>query len=344
MKRYYYLLDGARFLAAFWVMNFHYLFGNGENSQLHWYRYGNLGVQVFFVISGFVIVQSMKGKTLREFATNRFLRLFPLFWVLCTVTYVLTILLPDTRYALHLSDYIRSMTMIGDVLNGIIGPAALIDPSYWTLTVELIFYVGIALFVSIFSHRNIRYFLLAWLLVSAGAFALQIDENFYVKLLLVRHAAYFIFGAALALIASGDGRTSWDRILDRALLVMSAVFATLIHTQSLPAYNTPNPRDAAIISMIHVAIFLGIILLVYLSRFVTSTRLIGALAVLGGLTYPLYLVHQRIGNMLIDLTTGIAPVSWLTLVICFEVIIIGIAYFLYEGDKRFRSWVLSFTP
>ncbi len=294
MKRYYSLLDLTRFFAAFWVMNFHYFFGNAENTQLHWYRYGNLGVQIFFVISGFVIVQSLKGKSLGEFAKGRFVRLFPLFWVLCTLTYILTIFLPDVRSSLHFSDYVRSMTMIGDVFNGIIGPAALIDPSYWTLTVELIFYVGIAMFVRLFTHGNIRYFLLVWLVISMAAFWLHIDENFYVKLALVRHASYFIFGASLALLAGGEARTTIQRALDGALLFSSALFVKL--------------------SMI-----------------------------VGGLTYPLYLLHQRIGNMLIDLTIGISPVSWFTLVICFEIIIIGTAYFLYLLDKRFRTYVQSFT-
>ena len=55
MKTHFSLLDAVRFFAAFWVMNFHYLFG--QTGDLEWYRYGNLGVQLFFIISGFVIVR-----------------------------------------------------------------------------------------------------------------------------------------------------------------------------------------------------------------------------------------------------------------------------------------------
>ncbi len=344
MKRYYYLLDGARFLAAFWVMNFHYLFGNAANSDLQWYRYGNLGVQIFFIISGFVIVQSLRGKSLTQFATNRFWRLFPLFWILCTATYILTIFLPDARHALLFTDYLRSMTMIGDVFDGIIGPATLIDPSYWTLTVELIFYIGIGLFVYFFSYRNIRYFLIVWLMLSMSAFALQVDENFYVKLLLVRHASYFIFGAALALVVMGEAHRVLHRITDRALVLASALFAIFIHTRALPAYTAPNPYDETILSVIHIVIFLSIPALVYLSGYVTNNRLIQGLAVAGGLTYPLYLLHQRIGNILIEQTSGFAPVSWLTLVLCFEAIIIGVAYFASVLDTRVRAWITHRVP
>ncbi|MBP9757659.1 MAG: acyltransferase [Candidatus Pacebacteria bacterium] len=341
MKHYYSLLDAVRFFAAFWVMNFHYFLSADPVPQLHWYRFGNLGVQLFFIISGFVIVHSLKGKTLKEFATGRFWRLFPLFWVLCTVTYALTIFLPDVRYALHFGDYIRTMTMLGDVFNGITGPTALIDPSYWTLTVELIFYAGIALFVKAAGHRNIRYFLLAWLVVSATAFLFHVDENFYVKLLLVRHASYFVFGSALALIVGKEAVGRSERLIDWSLLFTSALYATYIHTRSLPAYAIPNPNDAFVISLLHVGFFLCIPLLVYLSGYVTHARILQVLAILGGLTYPLYLLHQRIGNMMIDLLTSISPVSWFTLVICFEIVIIGVAYFVYVYEKKMRSWILK---
>lgn len=343
MKRYYYLLDGARFIAAFWVMNFHYLFGDGPSSELHWYRYGNLGVQVFFIISGFVIVGSLKGKSLKDFAAGRCIRLFPLFWFLCTITYLLVVLFPDARYTLDFTNYLRSMTMLNDALAGLLGPATLIDPSYWTLTVELIFYAGIALFVHLFSHRNIRYFLLAWFVLSVGALSLHVESNAFVKLLLVRHASYFIFGSALALLAANEAHTRFERLLDRTLLLVSACYATFIHTVSIPAYAAQNPSDAAIVACLHVGFFLVIPLLVYCSRYVTHVRAIQILTIAGGLTYPLYLLHQRIGNILIELTMGFTNMSWVTLIICFEIIMIGTAFLLYSVDARVRSRLLAWV-
>lgn len=341
MKQYFHLLDAVRFFAAFWVMNFHYLMGTEHNPALHWYRFGNLGVQLFFIISGFVIVQSIKGKTLQQFATGRFLRLFPLFWILCTLTYVTMLVFPDPKYTFYFTDYLRSMTMLGDVLNGIIGPATLIDPSYWTLTVELIFYAGIGMFVHLFTYSRIRVFLIGWLALSALAFALHIDENFYVKLLLVRHAAYFVFGSALALLATRDATTSLQRFCDWALLVGSALYATFIHTRALPAYAIPHAWDASIVTTLHIAFFVGVPLLVYFSRLVSRPRTVLALAILGGLTYPLYLLHQRFGNALINLISNSFDYSWLSLVVFFEVFIIIIAYLLYVFDTRVRAWVAS---
>ena len=337
-KIYYPLLDVLRFFAAFWVMNFHYLAGLELSTSLSWYRYGNLGVQLFFIISGFVIVQSLHGKTLEEFATGRFIRLFPLFWILCTATFLLTILVPHTSHV-SFHGYLANMTMIPDVINGFLGHGSLVDASYWTLTVELLFYIGIGLFCHIFSYKNIRYFLTVWLLFSAFAFMMHIDQNFYVKLFLVRHASYFIFGSALALIATKQAKNIFEKCLDWGLLVIAAVYSVLIHTRAIPAYVTPNPRDAGIITILLIIFFVAIPVIVYLSSYVKNPRLIRILAVIGGLTYPVYLLHQRVGNIAINYFTNRFNIPWNTFAIWFELVIIAAGYLIYVQDKKLRKWL-----
>ncbi len=337
MKARFSLLDALRFFAAFWVMNFHYLFG--QTGDLEWYRYGNLGVQLFFIISGFVIVQSLNGKTLKEFAVNRFLRLFPLFWILCTATYLLTLIIPHTS-TVNFTEYLRSMTMLGDLFNGIVGYTRLIDPSYWTLTVELIFYTGIAIFTYFFSNKNIRYFLGFWLVSSVIAFAFNVDHNFYIKLLLVRHASYFAFGGALALITTKQANNIFDKYFDWALLFGSSLYATYIHPRALEPYYVVNPLDEKIITVLHIIFFVAVPVLVYLSPRIKNVRIIRLLTVLGGITYPLYLLHQRIGNAIMNfIILNFHNVSWSHLSVCFEVVIIFVAYVVYLQDKKLRNWL-----
>ena len=136
-KTYYTGFDILRFLAAVWVMNFHYFLG--LSGALSWYRYGNLGVPLFFIISGFVISQSIKDNDLKKFAKSRFIRLFPLFWIICTFTYIFTLLMPNGN-PVHLSEYLVSMTMLGDKFGAVFNLPRLVDPVYWTLSVELLFY------------------------------------------------------------------------------------------------------------------------------------------------------------------------------------------------------------
>ena len=337
MKTHYTLLDAVRFFAAFWVMNFHYLFN--QSGDLEWYRYGNLGVQLFFIISGFVIVQSLKNKSIKDFAINRFLRLFPLFWILCTFTYLLTLIIPHTANV-SFTEYLRSMTMFGDLFNGIVGYTRLIDPSYWTLTVELIFYIGIGIFTYFCSYKNIRYFLGFWLVVSAIAFLLKVDHNFYVKLLLVRHAAYFAFGGALSLVVMKQAQDILEKYFDWILLFVSGGYATYIHPRALEPYYTINPLDTKIITLLHILFFIAIPILVYSSVYIKNKRLINFLTILGGITYPLYLLHQKIGNAILNfVTANYDKISWSHLSIGFEIIIIVISYIVYLQDKRLRDWL-----
>ncbi len=337
MKTHFSLLDVLRFFAAFWVMNFHYLFN--QTGDLEWYRYGNLGVQLFFIISGFVIVQSLNGKSVKEFAVNRFLRLFPLFWILCTATYLITLIIPGTA-TVNFSEYLRSMTMFGDLFNRIVGYTRLIDPSYWTLTVELIFYIGIGIFTYYFSDKKIRYFLAFWLVFSVIAFLFRMDHNFYIKLLLVRHASYFAFGGALALIATKQARNVFEKYFDWILLFASGIFATYIHPLALEPYYTVNPLDTKIITLLHILFFITVPILVCLSAYIKNTRVIRFFAVLGGITYPLYLLHQKIGNAILNFVIArYDKISWSDLSIGFEVIIIVVAYFVYLQDKKMRGWL-----
>ncbi len=339
MKTYFSLLDVVRFFAAFWVMNFHYLFVPGLSSDVNWYRYGHLGVQLFFIISGFVIVQSLQGKTVREFAKGRFIRLFPLFWILCTLTYLTTLIVPHAHHLLF-SEYLISMSMFGDTINGLSRHTfRLIDAAYWTLTVELVFYITIGTFVSLFSYKRIRYFLLSWLLISMLAFIYDANWNFYMTLALVRHSSYFIFGGALSLIATKQARNVYEGVLDWGLLLLSALYSIYIHPRAILTYATPSPLYLNIVTILLIIFFVGISGCVYLSKYVKNKRTIKGLLTLGSLTYPLYLLHQTIGNTVMNYIVSKYQISWINLVISFEVFIIGIAYVIYLEDKKLRSWL-----
>ena len=230
-------------------------------------------------------------------------------------------------------------TLLPDVINGFFGHGGLIDASYWTLTIEFLFYAGIGIFCSLFSYKNIRYFLTAWLVFSIAAFLYHIDQNFYVKLFLVRHASYFIFGSALALIATKQARNIYEKYFDWLLLFVSSVYSVYIHQEAIPPYPNPNPFDTNIVTILLIVFFVSIPILVYLSRYVKNPKIIRGLAIVGGLTYPLYLLHQRIGNVAINYFTNIYNIPWNNFAIGFEVFIILIAYILYLQDKKIRAWL-----
>ena len=88
-----YELDLLRFIAAFAVLLFHYSFrGYAKDhytvmpylSIAPVTKYGYLGVSLFFLISGFVILMTASSGSTRHFVISRLVRLYPAFWVSCT--------------------------------------------------------------------------------------------------------------------------------------------------------------------------------------------------------------------------------------------------------------------
>src|SRR5437868_3352741 len=89
-------LDLVRFAAALAVAFFHLSFwwwlpGTDPVAPIgpvlsEPFRWGWVGVPIFFVLSGFVITLSADGKTARQFVIGRALRLYPAVWICATLT------------------------------------------------------------------------------------------------------------------------------------------------------------------------------------------------------------------------------------------------------------------
>lgn len=97
---------------------------------------GRMGIICFFLISGFVIPNSLKKhhqQPIRTFVRRRFYRLFPVYW-LSLVTMVAFIYW--TKGGFDVSSFFANLTMI----QGFLGQPHIIG-LYWTLQVELVFYL-----------------------------------------------------------------------------------------------------------------------------------------------------------------------------------------------------------
>jgi len=329
MKKYFPALDILRFFAVAWVMSFHYFLG--FSSVLAFYRYGNLGVQIFFIISGFVIAFSIQEKTIKQFTASRFVRLFPLFWFTCILTFLVTVFIHDH---VSIKNFFLSMTMLGQAL----GVSAFVDAVYWSLTVELFFYGFIALFTHFFSFSKVRIFYWSWFTVVLLFYLFHWDENVLGKLLIVRHASYFIFGGVLALIVEQiDNKVRpwiWDIVFAGAV----AIFATAINGRSLPPYFVPNQWDPFWVTFINAAMFAVIPLLVLAIRKLPH-KINTLVIILGGITYPFYLIHQRLGMIL---TAGLKSyVNSTVAYVLTIVMVLAFSYLLYKKDKELRKHIKS---
>jgi peptidoglycan/LPS O-acetylase OafA/YrhL len=296
-----YELDLLRFIAAFSVLMFHYSFRGAAGKPGNTFtafnyapmagvaRYGYLGVNLFFLISGFVILMSANGSSPRRFLISRFVRLYPAYWVCCSITFLAAFLQADPRFPYSIQAYLENMTM----MNGFVGrPPLFVDGSYWSLAVELKFYFLVFVVLVIRQFNHLKLFLALWL-VGAGICHFY-REKFSYFLLMPQYAGYFIAGAAFY-IAYLEGWSFFTIMLllgAYPLVIHCAIEDAQLHLED---YGPPfEPWVVAFCISLFFALFF-LITTRRLRRF-CSPRLL----FLATLTYPLYLLHQNIGYLIFN--------------------------------------------
>src|SRR5690349_19102612 len=195
-------LDLMRFLAACGVMLFHYTFLGPQNHS--WSgsfpflgqicKYGYLGVEVFFILSGFVILLTAYDKDAVGFTVARMVRLYPAYWICVTLTAVAIVLAGANRNPITLREYFANLTMA----QGFVGIRD-VSGVYWTLEVELQFYFLIFLVLLIGQIRRLGALLGMWLFASM-VLGLREPRGITHFFLFPEWSSYFIAGAMLFLI------------------------------------------------------------------------------------------------------------------------------------------------
>ncbi|WP_106124679.1 acyltransferase family protein [Pseudosporangium ferrugineum] len=295
------VLDGLRLVAALMVVAYHFIaydrgtvlpWGAGAERVFPWLSlpasYGWLGVQLFFLISGFVICLSAWGRTPGEFLRSRVIRLYPAYWAAALLTFAVLSLWPVVREPVGVSDLLVNLTMLQEPLG--VRP---VDAVYWTLWVEARFYLLFAIVVwRGLTPRSATLFGYGWLV--AAAVATQADVPALDVIVMPRHAPYFVAGIALFLVHRGGGHvTLWALCGAAFLMAQHDVAGQVVHV-SRDVLGRPLPVAPALLLL--AAIF-AIMALVATGR---ADRIRWRwLTVAGTLTYPLYLVHEYAGWTLI---------------------------------------------
>ena len=157
-------LDGLRGIAVSLVVLFHYGAGFPAGSMLDAIASrGWIGVDLFFVMSGFliggiVIANKNTGNLLLVFYTRRFLRIFPLYYALLAAVGILALLhpMPDLRnlafYALYTQNNLFGLT--GDPGSPWLQPT-------WSLAIEEQFYLILPAIVLLTSPKSLKVTLVA---------------------------------------------------------------------------------------------------------------------------------------------------------------------------------------
>ncbi len=160
----------------------------------HLSEYGWLGVEVFFLISGFVICMSAWGRSLGDFVTSRVSRLYPAYWVAVLLTAAVLTVWPNVRSADNWETVLTNLTMLQQGLG-----VPDVDDAYWTLFIELKFYLLFAIVV----FRGVTYrrcVLFCGLWTVAGVVALKSNSDLLSVWAIAPYSPYFIAGIAFYLM------------------------------------------------------------------------------------------------------------------------------------------------
>jgi peptidoglycan/LPS O-acetylase OafA/YrhL len=305
-------LDVIRFFAAFLVMAHHLAFWswvvphdatansitNGipafpSLTRLSWF--GAVGVDIFFVLSGFVILYSA-GRDSRSFARSRVLRLVPGALVAASLS-ALTLLALDTMPVSSLAArFLRSIFFAP------YGPW--VDGVYWTLGIEIVFYTAIFVLLRTASVERLRLVLYPiglvssafWLMSVFFGLTVYIDTNFgpavvrTLRLFLVYDGNLFTIGGLLWACLLGQ-RKGAD------LPVMALCLGTaMLHIAYAKAWEAEAAHStAAMPILIWATCVVGLVLSVRFNDQI-SRVLPGRFARnIGIATYPLYLINDVIG-------------------------------------------------
>ena len=336
---YFHGVDAVRFIAALMVAVFHIglacwaapatttaarLLNRAYElpALTAWIWFGWVGVQIFFVVSGFVIATAAEGVSPLAFLKSRIVRLYPVAWLASTLVLIVLAVngLPPSPRA-----YAASMLLLPT------GPW--IDGQYWTLGQEIMFYGLIFLLLAARRFGWIGNLATALGLASA-AYILVLTlypgigflRTGFWRLTLLYFGIYFAIGIFVRLWMTGRLTTamgaSW------AVCLLAAILQTRLHALSMASALPDAGMNLADYWYVPTLIFFaGTLAIMASARWHEAvSRLPGAvlkaLRAAGLATYPLYLIHFSIGVALARtfVLWGMAPAAALVVTVATLVI------------------------
>ncbi len=325
----FYILDLVRFLAAVAVLCFHYLFRGWaaddlsilQFPEISWVaKYGYLGVQLFFMISGFVIFMSAYGKSPSRFISSRIARLYPAYWFAVIFTSIFVILLGGSDYSMTVVQFLSNLTMMQEFVG-----LSHVDGVYWTLTCELVFYFWIWVLLLLKKENYFEYFSIFFLSLSIVSYIIDLPSLAHTWLML-EYSPYFISGAVFFLIY--QQRLNVMRGIVLTLSFLLAQYQAWVQADEMISHYTVNFSVYSIGSILSVMFVFFSLLVAGIFRNFSAVWVVG----LGSLTYPLYLIHQNFGYILFN-QLGTDDNKYCVLIF---VVVLGllVSYFINEFIER----------
>lgn len=311
-------IDALRGIAAIVVVLYHYIilydekFGHSKENYIEIFSYGHYGVQLFFIISGFVIYMSvLKVKSTSDFLTKRAIRLYPTYIFAIIVTALVVGLSSVDTLKAGVSDMFINMTMFQDFFG-----VKNVDGVYWSLRVELTFYLLMALLLIFNLQKRVMLFTSIWLGASA---LIQITNGIagtettalLEKFSMANYCQMFIIGIMFYYI--------WQHGNYLKYYLMIAL--SLVYDFSFEGMTN------GLFTIFFIAVFY--LILNNKMQWLKSDTLV----YLGALSFPLYLIHQNIGYVIIQKLEAMGFVHEVFLIVPLGLSLVLAHIILYYVEK-----------
>ena len=343
------VLDGFRALAILMVVFFHYfsrwigLYPYGD--KYDFFNYGKMGVQFFFIISGFVILYTLERTSdFISFWKKRIIRLFPSMLIASLITYLFFNLF-DTDFLYPVSHYFKNVVasitflspdLLSSVFNRIV-EFDYISGCYWSLWPEIQFYFFVSVIYYLNKNKFFEFFFCLTFLLILGNFVIHHIYNsnkfiLEIKSLLtafnlIESLPYFCFGVLFYFINKNAILGKYTSVYIKIYLLGLLLFQVYCN------YSVP-------LRIFFICIFLLLFtVLIYYPRrihFLENNLFIK----IGVSSYFLYLIHENIGVLIIYKYGGFFKtyVFIFPLVLIIFLIAVSILY-TYTIDKKINNYL-----
>jgi peptidoglycan/LPS O-acetylase OafA/YrhL len=266
----------------------------GYHIGIDFFKNGFLGVDIFFVISGYLMAQMYQTNSSREFLWKRAMRLLPSYFVtiICTLIVASVLTVP--------SDFIQSSNQVVYSLLLVPNFYFWMQNSYfavsdfnpllhlWSLGIEIQFYLLVPLLVYIFtkSKRLLLFLGLISLVLSLIAVQVSPKTSFF---LLPFRIWEFLFGFTVGRVSLTHpirGRSLSLRVITNCFLAVSfylIFFFDINGFSTSPIFGHPGLSALVVTISISLVLFQG--------KQISKSLMMRPLHVLGDYSYALYLVH-----------------------------------------------------
>ena len=318
-------IDGLRFVAITAVLVFHLGlnlasrnpadFGLAEGSALRRVVLsGDFGVQLFFIVSGFVLALPFARHlllagppvSLKAYFRRRVTRLEPPYIIVMVGAFLLLVVVHGRSARSLLPHLLASLGYLHTV---IYGQDSLINNVAWSLEVEIQFYLLVPWLTVVFAVRNAatrRAVLAALIVVTSIVGPLLAGSSAHLENTILRFAQYFLVGFLLADLWTLRELTPARRnpLWDLAA-VGSLVLGIFLHSGA----GLHSLQDAVSLLLLPWVCFIAY-LAVFRGVVVNAVLTWPLLTTVGGMCYSIYLLHNLLLNNTLTFTKGLAPFGW----------------------------------